>query len=241
MARHVLVTTLIAVSIAGCLGGQSSGSTASTPGELPPDRSARASTGAEEPARRDEAAEREEPAGRAEPAETDEPAGRPEVSSPDREIVQSLAGVWQLAETDAEEQTDRAIADVTGQMSFFARGFANARIDEAVNPDERVRIEPAGDDIVVAVGRGRPVRLVPNGPAVRGTGADGQPLRARAILRGDALSIEEETERGTRILTLRPRGDALVVTTRIRSERLPDDIVYDLRYRRAGAGEVARR
>lgn len=220
MTRHLLVSALIPLSIAGCSGA--SGATASSTAE-PPERSARASSGREEP------------------GERGEPTERGEVSSQDRELVQSLAGEWHLAENDAEEQIDRAIGEVTGQMSFFARGIASDRIDEAVNPDERVSIEAAGDDIVVAVGEGQPVRLTVNGPAVRGTGADGQPLRARATLRGDALSIEEQTDRGTRILTLQPRGDALAMTTRIRAERLPDDIVYDLRYRRAGGDEVARR
>ncbi len=155
--------------------------------------------------------------------------------------MRSLEGEWHLAQSNADTQIDRAISDVTAQMNVFVRGIAKNRIGEEVRPDERVRIEPAGDDIVVAIGPGRPVRLALNGPPVQTVDTDGRPLRTRALVGGDRLSIEEQTEQGTRTVTFQLRGDALVMTTRIHSEQLPDDIVYRLRYRRTEGGEVASR
>ncbi len=218
MNRHLFVT-LFSVCLAGCMGGRSSGSSSSAP-PPEPERSARASTGGEEA-----------------PEPTPE-----EVTPRDRELVRSLAGEWQLAQSDAEARIDHAISEVTGQMSFFARGIANDRIDEAVDPDERVSIEvPDGEHVVVAIGQAEPARLELNGPPVRATGVDGQPVSRRAVLRGEHLVIEERTAQGTRTLTFAPRGDALVVSTRIRADQLPDAIEYDLRYRRGAGGEVARR
>jgi hypothetical protein len=236
MPRHLLLTALLALSIAGCSGARSSESTVA-PAEAP-DRPARASAD-EEPAEGVEPSPPDRPARAS--AGDEEPAEGVEESAHDGDLVASLAGEWHLAESNAEGEIDRAISDVTGQMNVFARGIANGQIDESVNPDERVSIEAAREGIVVAIGRGHPVSLALNGPAVPTTGADDQPLRTRAILRGGRLSIEEQNDQGTRILTFQPRGDALVVTTRIRSDRLPDDIVFRLRYRRAEGGGVASR
>lgn len=215
--------SLSSLAIAGCFGGQSSESAATSSADRP------ASSGGEAPDEGAQAAER---------AQATESG---DVTAQDGELVPSMAGEWHLAERDAEAQIDRAITEVTDQMSFFTRGIANGRIDESVNPDERVSIEADGEHVVVAIGEGRPVRMTLNGPAVATTAADGRSLRTRAIVHGGRLSIEEQTDEGTRILTFQPRGDALVMTTRIRSDRLPDEIEYGLRYRRADGGEVARR
>lgn len=218
MPKHLIIVALLPLWIAGCLGGQSSASKARAPSA--PSGSARASACGGEQA----------------PL----PCEGAEVSPQDRELVQSLAGEWHLAESDAEAQIDRAISDVTAQMNVFVRGIAKERIEEEVNPDERVLIEPAGDGIiVVAIGPGQPVRLALNGPPVQTVDTEGRPLRTRAILRGDALCIEEQSEQGTRTVTLQRRDTGLVMTARIRSDQLPDAIVYRLSYRRAEAGEVA--
>jgi hypothetical protein len=148
--------------------------------------------------------------------------------------VRSVAGEWRLAQRDAEARIDRAVSEVTGQMSLFVRGIATGRIDAAVNPDVRVAIEPIGRDHVrVAIGPGEPVRLPLNGRYVRTRSSDGQPLRTRALVRDGGLAIQEATPQGTRTVYLRSRGNTLVMATRIRSPRLPADIVYRLRYRRS--------
>lgn len=165
-------------------------------------------------------------------AERPEPRERPIATRP--ETIDGLEGVWHLADADAEARIDRAVSEVTDQMSFFVRGIANGRIDEAVNPDRRVTIEPAGEGhLRVAIGRGAPVRLPLDGRYVRTTGANGQPVRTRALLRNGSFAIQEVTEQGSRTLYFRRHGDSLVMATRIRSSQLPADIVYRLRYREA--------
>src|SRR5690606_21083121 len=110
--------------LAGCMGGSAGAAPPEEPAYAEP--SSRASAGGEPRAERPRADE----------------AGTPPGEAPsDRELVSSLAGEWQLADPDAEERTDAAIAEVTRQMSFFARDMARDQIDESVNPDERVRIE----------------------------------------------------------------------------------------------------
>lgn len=172
------------------------------------------------------------------PAASTLPAPDGEVSAQDRELVRSLEGEWRLTEADAEAKIDAAIAAVTQQMGSFIGGIASGRIDEAVDADERLRVEAAGDAVLFALGDGVPLRLPLNGPAVSTTNDAGETVRTRAMVEGERLLIEEQTPQGARILIFEPRGDALELTTRIRSERLPEDIVYGLRYER---GEVAQR
>lgn len=244
------ILPLAAVAVGGC-SGASAGSSTETAPQAEARAEARAtepseSTAAEPTAAEPTASEPTDDRRRAQTQTTEEASTAPpegeEPSAERRELMDAVAGEWRLADGDAEAQIDRAISEVTGQMSFFTRGIATGRIDEAVNPDERVRIEASGaEDVVVAIGEGDPVTLALNGPYVRTTGADGQSLRVRARTTGDRLIIEEVTDQGTRVLAFQPRGDALVMTTRIRSDRLPADIVYGLDYRRTGGGEVAAR
>jgi hypothetical protein len=231
VSRISLLT--LCVALAGCFGtatGSSTTSTASGDGVPVAEDHDR------EPSR---ASEHRETASRGDPRDDD--TGVDDTAS-DRDVLRELAGEWHLANRDAEARIDRAVSEVTNQMNFLTRGIANGRIDEAVNPDERVSIEADGaSHIVFAIGRGRPVRLEIGGPSVASTSADGRAQRVRAVVRGGRLSIHEQVDGGTRVLTFRRRGDTLWMTTRIQSDRLPDEIVYGLDYRLAGGGAVASR
>jgi hypothetical protein len=158
------------------------------------------------------------------------------------EVARAYAGEWRLADRDAEARIDRAVARVTQQMNFFVRTIASERIDEAVNPDRRVLIEPAGArHIMIAVGRDRPVRLPLNGRYVRAVSPEGRAFRMRAMVAHGQLTIQETTDEGSRVLYFQNRGDALVMSTRIQSHQLPADIVYQLRYQRMDAPRIASR
>jgi hypothetical protein len=160
---------------------------------------------------------------------------RPRGESPTREerdIARALAGEWRLANRDGEERIDAAVARVTDQMGFLISGIANGRLDQALNPDRRVVVEPDGEHVTLAIGEGRPFRVTLDGRAVTRQ-VDGRAVTTRARLRGGRLMIEERTDQGTRVLALQPRGESLVVSTRVQSEQLPEDIVYRMSYRRS--------
>jgi hypothetical protein len=161
-------------------------------------------------------------------------------SAADRELAAALAGEWRLADRDAEARIDQAVSRVTDQMNFFVRGIANGRLDEALNPERRVVLEPDGDHVVVAIGQGRPYRLALNGPAIS-RNVDGNAVRTRATMRDGRLTVEETTDQGTRLLVFQARGRSLTVSTRIQADELPEDIAYRLTYQRAGGEGIASR
>jgi hypothetical protein len=162
--------------------------------------------------------------------------------SADAQDLRACVGEWRLADRDAEARIDQAVARVTNQMDFFVRAIAHGQIDNAVNPETRVMIDADGPDhVVVAVGRSRPIRLRLNGPAIQTTSSDGRRVSTRATWGGGVLTLHERTDQGVRLLHFRPRGEQLVVSTRIQSERLPADIVYSLHYGSARPVQLARR
>lgn len=165
----------------------------------------------------------------------------PSGSAQNADVAREVSGDWQLAEGDAESQIDRAVDRVTSQMNVFTRGIAQSRIDEALNPDRRVRLEADGEHVLYAIGNREGLRLPLSGQVVETTDDEGNAIRVRATATDGQLTIEERSERGTRFSYFQPRGNGLVVATRIRSERLPEDIVYRLQYRRASSSAVASR
>src|SRR5688572_26091553 len=94
--------------------------------------------------------------GGAAPPPVSEPSGRASrpTSEGDRAVAQRAAGEWRLSDRDAEARIDRAVAEVTDQMGFLVSGIANGRLDESLNPDRRVVIDPRGEDVVVTIGNG---------------------------------------------------------------------------------------
>lgn len=155
--------------------------------------------------------------------------------------LRGLSGEWHLASRSAEDDIDASIARVTGQMNVFVREMARSRIDEAVDPEQRVALDVEENAVVVQVGSWGPVRLSLDGRYVR-RGDAGHEIRARALVSRGQLTIEQVTSEGTRVLYFQPDGDRLRMSVRIRSERLPEDIVHRLPYRRtADAPRLASR
>ena len=149
--------------------------------------------------------------------------------------LESLDGTWRLATPNAEGEIDRSIARVVDRMSFFIRGIAQSRIDESVNPDRVVRIQPERERVRVALDSWGPVELSLDGRQRWARSTDGQPIRVRAALSGEHLTLVQAANEGSRVsyFSGSPDGNAMRMTVRIQSDRLPEDIIYRLDYRRA--------
>lgn len=154
--------------------------------------------------------------------------------APEARGLDGVSGTWRLATPNAEGEIDRSIARVVDRMSFFIRGIAQSRIDESVNPERVVRIEPHQERVRVALDDWGPVELSLDGRQRRARSADGQPLRVRAALQGEHLTLVQAANEGARVSYFSGArgGDTMRMTVRVQSPRLPEDIVYRLDYRR---------
>lgn len=164
------------------------------------------------------------------------PLARSQAPSPPSDVD----GTWQLATPGAERQIDRAIERVTSRLNVFIRGIARSRIDETVNPERRIRIQQddglarvSFDDWTVRVRLGDRPRRVRIG--------SGEALLVSGAVRNGRLTIVQTASEGSRVSYFGLRNGRMQMATRIRSERLPEDIVYHLSYDRVGDRRVASR
>lgn len=146
-----------------------------------------------------------------------------------------VEGEWRLATRDPERVIDRAIVDVVNEMNFFVRDIAASRIDEALNAERRVAIESGERRVRLAIDRWGPVELPLDGRAQRVRDSRGEPIRARALVRAEHLTLEQITDEGTRVtyFSAGPDPSSMTMAVRVRSPRLPRDIVYHLRFTRS--------
>lgn len=147
-----------------------------------------------------------------------------------------VEGEWRLATRNPEAVIDRAIVDVVNEMNFFVRDIAASRIDEALNAEQRVAIESGeARRVRLAIDQWGPVELPLDGRAQRVRDSRGEPIRARALVRAEHLTLEQITDEGTRVTYFSPgpSPDTMTMAVRVRSPRLPRDIVYHLRFARS--------
>lgn len=146
-----------------------------------------------------------------------------------------VEGEWRLATRDPERVIDRAIVDVVNEMNFFVRDIAASRIDQALNAERRVAIESGERRVRLAIDRWGPVELPLDGRTQRVRDSRGEPIRARALVRAEHLTLEQITDEGTRVtyFSRGPDENSMTMAVRVRSSQLPRDIVYHLRFTRS--------
>jgi hypothetical protein len=154
-------------------------------------------------------------------------AGSPEVA-----LAERMAGEYRHVGGEADRAgIDRAIDVVADQASFIARGIMRRRLHESNGIGERIRIEQHGDEVTIAYnGPPRTARI--GGPPVHFTARTGDELAYTLRSDGRRLVQRFEGKRGGRINSFHLDGDQLVVRVTIFSDRLPADVVYELRYAR---------
>ncbi|MGB8224001.1 MAG: hypothetical protein WCF10_15540 [Polyangiales bacterium] len=148
--------------------------------------------------------------------------------------VRALAGTFVYAGSSERGRImiDRAIELATEDMGFLRESIASDRLQEKTAIAQRIVI--ARDKNMVTVEfQGVTYRSRINGGWVTATSPAGESIRVRHRIRGDKLVQEIRAKKGRRVNLFRARGkDRLDVEAIISSPHLPEDVRYDLRYRR---------
>lgn len=153
-------------------------------------------------------------------------------SGPGLALVDSLAGEYRHVGGEADHaRIMKAIDEVADSANWFIRGLMRSRLKESNTIAEEITIDRSGEKVQITYNG--PTRTNKIGaPAVRIVAGSGDELDYTLSARGSRLIQRFEGERGGRINSFRLDGSMLIVRVTIFSKRLPQNVVYELRYRR---------
>ena len=127
---------------------------------------------------------------------------------------------------------DRVIELATEDMGFLRESIASDRLEEKTAIAPRIVIAREKNMVTVEF-QGATYRSRINGGWVTATSPGGESITVRHRVRGDKLVQDIRTKKGRRVNLFRARGkDRLDLDVVISSPHLPEDVRYDLRYRR---------
>lgn len=146
--------------------------------------------------------------------------------------VSAYAGDWAwVAEEEERRGIARGIQTAVASMNTISANVARMRLAMANEPVERLSIRFESDETIV---RFDDVEVhVPTSGSRRVLGPGGERGRASQEVSGNELQLHFRSVRGTRHVTLDFQGDRMVMTVRIESPHLDQDVRYSLTYRRA--------
>jgi hypothetical protein len=154
----------------------------------------------------------------------------------DAEVARRFVGSWVYAGGDTEQQARLdAIDDTVARMFGIARPFARRVMRNNTTNPSCFHIELDGDSIAIAIAEDddEPLWTPLDGTAVQidGWGSDQQVYRKVV---GDTLHARswQHNGGGTRVFRLSADGQTLTVQVIIDSQQLPEDMIYELTYRR---------
>lgn len=130
---------------------------------------------------------------------------------------------------------DTAINGVVDQMNIFIREIARGEVHRRVNPERRIELALLNPEtMTLKMDDWGPVRVRVGASGRRVRGADGEEMNLTLHFADGRLVQRGSTDRGSRtnVFTLSPDRERLSMRVRIRSDQLPDDIQYQLTYRR---------
>jgi hypothetical protein len=148
--------------------------------------------------------------------------------------TRALAGTFVYAGSSERGRMmiDRAIEQATEEMGVLRESIASDRLQEKTAIALRIVIARE-KNIVTVEFQGATYRSRINGGWVTATSPGGESISVRHRIRGDKLVQDIRTQKGRRVNLFSARGkDRLNLDVIISSPHLPEDVHYDLRYRR---------
>lgn len=164
-----------------------------------------------------------------------------------REAVEQPAAVRERAQPAADPyvgtyrfapersaDVEQAIERGTEDLNFLIRGIARRRLRGTTQPYRTIRIQRSDGEIATIYDGREPIRSPADGRAVTWRREDGEVLQLSTRERDGALVQTFVAEDGTRENAFRVSddGSTLTLTVTVRSDRLPEPIVFDLVYGR---------
>ncbi|HET6417717.1 MAG TPA: hypothetical protein VFG22_15575 [Polyangiales bacterium] len=161
------------------------------------------------------------------------------VANPERGLaegspIRALVGTFAYAGSSERGRImiDRAIELATEEMGFLRESIASDRLQEKTAIAPRIVIAQEKNMVTVEF-QGATYRSRINGGWVTATSPGGESISVRHRIRGDKLVQDIRTQKGRRVNLFRARGkDHLNLAVVISSPHLPEDVRYDLTYRR---------
>ena len=149
--------------------------------------------------------------------------------------VSALEGSWIWVERESDS-IDRAIERGVADLGFVIRPVARRRLRSTTQPYRRIRLDLAHGDVATEYDGREPIRSPADGSVTRWQREDGEMLELATTLRDGVLVQTFTATDGSRENAFSPStdGERLTLRVTIRSDRLPDPIVYRLVYRRGG-------
>ena len=146
--------------------------------------------------------------------------------------LEPLVGDYLLTgRTDVTKQRDESIDVVVGQMNALVRGIARSRLREGNPIPTRLSIQQAESRMTVNFD-GAPQTAVVDGDPITTKSRSGDPLKMTFQQRGTTLVQRFVGKNGGRENIFRAHGDRLTVDVRVFSRRLPEDVVFQLKFER---------
>ena len=152
----------------------------------------------------------------------------------DADVARRFVGSWVYAGDDVEQQARlEVIDDTVSRMFGIARPFARRVMRNRTTNPSCFHIELDGDSIAIVEDDDKPLWTPLDGSPVQidGWGADQQAYRKVV---GDTLHARswQHNGGGTRVFQLSADGQALTVQVIIDSQQLPEDMIYELTFRK---------
>lgn len=148
------------------------------------------------------------------------------------QALDAHAGDWTWVGDEEERRgIARAIQTAVASMSTISANIARMRLALANEPPTRLSIRFEPDETIVRFDD-LEVR-VPTSGSRRVLGPGGERGRASQEVASNQLRLEFRSVRGTRHVAFDLQADRLVMTVRIESPHLDQDVRYSLTYRRA--------
>lgn len=147
----------------------------------------------------------------------------------------SLQGTFVYV-AEGSDDVDQAIRKATSGMNFITRPIARGRLSKTNAPYGSITLSQTPSEVTVVTDGRAPIVTPASGEVIRWTREDGEVLDVNTEWQSGSLVQTFAAEDGKRVnvYTLGPDGNTLSMRVTITSPRLPEPMVYTLRYRRQG-------
>ena len=148
-------------------------------------------------------------------------------------IIAPFLGSYVVVDREKSQRAlEKAIEDIVQQLTFIIRGIARDKMSDAIHIAETIDIT-ADDKILSITVNKTKIDMRLDGQAIPQTIENGELRAASIAFKGGLEQKLDDGDQGS-VHRYVLSGDRLIMTTRIYSTQLPEDLVYAVELRRKG-------